>query len=176
MYKKIIILFCYVYIESCDSAPKQTGIHKLKQDMEIQRKVDSAIAKMDYDRNFDTAGLSTAPVLITEARVIQRDYSNYQDVKLRYKNVSGKTIEAIRFKWYGENAFKEPADMGAGSIYPGFGGGYDDSRLKSGASSSGTWNVLSRSAKKIVLAWPEEVIFEDGTKWVIGNKLTDTNQ
>ena len=47
-------------------------------------------------------------------------------------------------------------------------GGFDDAGLRPGKSKTGEWSILSRNAKKIVLVWPYEVVFEDGTKWEIG--------
>lgn len=123
-----------------------------------------------YKNNLlDTAGVYKAPVKVIAARLVQREYSNYKDIRLTYKNVSNKTITAIRFSWYGLNSFNEPADMGSTLIRAGFGGGFTDGRLMPGKSNSGTWEILSKDGKKVVLAWPYEVAFEDGTKWKLEN-------
>ncbi len=82
---------------------------------------------------------------------------------MSYKNVSGKKISAIRFKWYGENSFDEPADMGG--LKEGWGSGFADDGLRVGATDYGTWSILSRDGKKILIAYPYEVAFADGTKW-----------
>jgi len=66
------------------------------------------------------------------------------------------------------DAFGEPADMGYG-IVEGFGGGFSDDALGAGKARTGTWEILSSRAKKIILAWPTEVIFSDGIKWDIRN-------
>ena len=113
---------------------------------------------------FDTIGLYKSPVKMLSAKVVRKEYSSFRSVYLRYKNVSNKTISGVKFRWYGTNAFNEPADMGT-SLTSGFGGGFTDETLKPGRADDGTWDVLSRDAKKIKLAWPIEVSFEDGTNW-----------
>jgi len=83
---------------------------------------------------------------------------------LTYKNVSGKKIEAIRFRWYGEDAFGDPADMG-GLFNDGTGGGFDDDPLRPGQTRTSSWDILSSRGKKVKKAWAYEVAFSDGTKW-----------
>jgi hypothetical protein len=116
---------------------------------------------------YDTVGLYLAPVKVLSAKFISKEYSNYKDIALRYKNVSDKTITAIRFRWYGKNAFDEPADMGG---YNGWGGGYSDDILRPGSTDYSEWSILSRDGKKVVIAFAYEVVFEDGTKWVLKKK------
>jgi len=125
---------------------------------------DSVMNGITNEVNFkDTITQSEAPVKILSARPVQKEYSNYKDIRLSYKNVSNKTITAIRFKWHGLNAFNEPADMGIMS--DGFGGGFSDDRLRPGKTDYGVWSILSRDLKKVTKAWVTEVVFEDGTKW-----------
>ena len=112
----------------------------------------------------DTAGLFKAPVKILNARLVKKEYSNYRDIQLTYKNVSAKKIEGIKFEWYGTNAFKEPADMG-NTMLEGFGGGFSDDVLRPKESTTSTWSILSRDGKKVVIAWPTEVAFSDGSSW-----------
>lgn len=112
----------------------------------------------------DTIGLWKAPVKVTSARLITKEYSNYRDLQLTYKNETEKRIDAIKFQWYGENAFKEPADMG-NSFAAGFGGGFSDRSLGPKGSQTSTFGIMSRDGKKVVLAWPTEVAFSDGSIW-----------
>lgn len=123
----------------------------------------------DLNRNIymDTVGLYLSPVKVTNARFTKEEYSNYKDIQLTYKNVSAKRIEGIKFRWYGLNAFGDPADMG--TIGDGFGGGFTDDPLSPGRSETSQWSILSRDGKRIVLAWPIEVVFSDGTKWKVGS-------
>lgn len=111
----------------------------------------------------DTSGIYKAPIKVTKARFVEKDYSNYKDIQLTYKNVSGKDIEAIRFNWTGLNAFGEPADVG--SVYGDVGGGFIDTKLRAGKTTTSTWSILSRDGKKVTKAWAREVVFSDGTKW-----------
>ena len=114
--------------------------------------------------NSDTAGLSIAPVRVISAKLVKKEYSNYRDVHLVYKNYSKKRITAIRFQWYGVNAFGDPADMG-NPMVKGFGGGFMDNGLGIGETDDGEWSISSRDAKKIIAAYATEIAFADGTKW-----------
>jgi len=106
------------------------------------------------------------PVKILSAKLIKQEYSNLKNIRLSWKNISSKKIEGIRFRWYGLNAFGEPADMGSYSPYgKGFGSGFTDESLLPGKISYGSWNILSNDGKKVSAAWPYEVVFEDGTTW-----------
>ena len=103
------------------------------------------------------------PIKILSSRPVEEEYSNYKNVYLSWKNVSKKTISAVRFRWIGVNAFGEPADMG--SLLIGEGAGFSDDKIRAGKSDNGTWTILSRDLKKITRAWAYEVAFSDGTKW-----------
>ncbi len=162
-------------LTSCEQATPKSEVQKKMEldsfsqakygessDEHIKKMVDATMAKA----LLDTIGLYKAPVKVLSAKVVKEEYSSYRNVYLRYKNVSGKTIAAIKFRWYGVNAFGDPADLG-NTYAAGFGGGFTDDALKPGRSDDGTWSVLSRDAKKIKVAWPTEVSFADGTKWDI---------
>jgi hypothetical protein len=56
-----------------------------------------------------------------------------------------------------------PADMSG--FREGWGGGFTDDALRPGKTDYGEWSVLSRDGKKILIAYPYEVVFKDGTKW-----------
>lgn len=79
------------------------------------------------------------------------------------KTFPAKTISAIRFGWYGLDAFGDPANIGP--LSNGFGGGYSDTELKGGKKETSKWSVITTNLKKVVKAWVTEVAFEDGTKW-----------
>ncbi|WP_439696508.1 hypothetical protein ACFGVS_28270 [Mucilaginibacter sp. AW1-7] len=162
-------------LTSCEQATPKTELQKKMEldsfskakygessDEHVKKMVDATMAKA----LLDTIGLYKAPVKVLSAKIVKEEYSSYRNVHLKYKNVSGKTIAAIKFNWYGVNAFNEPADLG-NSYAAGFGGGFTDDALKPGHSDDGTWSVLSRDAKKIKIAWPTEVSFTDGTTWKI---------
>jgi hypothetical protein len=158
---------------------QSTGIIKSEKysqetsDLEIKirakRITDSLISSVTKSALFDTAGLHTSPVKVIKSYLYQEEYSNYKNISLTYKNNSRRKIEAIKFRWYGEDAFGEPADMGSYGITEGFGGGFTDDALDVGKVRTSSWEILSSRAKKIILAWPIEVIFSDGIKWDIRN-------
>jgi hypothetical protein len=143
----------------------------LKKTIEgLPNNIEESIIKEREEKNgigakYDTGGLYLAPVKVINAKFVDKEYSNYKDISLKYKNVSDKAITAIRFKWYGENAFNEPADMGG--LREGWGGGFTDDLLKPGASEYGEWSILSRDGQKVLIAYPYEVVFKDGTKWAL---------
>ncbi|RYE16315.1 MAG: hypothetical protein EOP45_17715 [Sphingobacteriaceae bacterium] len=129
-------------------------------EVHVKKMTDSVISKAI----FDTTGLYKSPVKILKANIVKEQYSSLRSVHLSYKNVSKKKINGIKFQWYGTTAFNEPADLG-NSYVSGFGGGFTDDELRPGKIDGGTWNVLSRDAKSIKLAWPIEVSFADGSIW-----------
>lgn len=165
--KKVFILFCCIsVISGCDNNEKFAKDAQYEKDKadRIEQIKDSLIKGSNYDLLSDTTGLGEAPVRVTKAFVYTEEYSSYKSISVTYKNVSGKTIDAISFRWYGETAFGDPADMGQ-SIVDGYGGGFTETELKSGRSRTSRWSILSQNAKKNIRAWPAEVAFKDGTKW-----------
>ena len=134
----------------------------------LPNNIEQTVNKIRQEKNgvgakYDTGGLYLAPIKVLSAKFVTKEYSNYKDIALRFKNVSGKVVAAIRFKWYGENAFNEPADMGG--LREGWGSGFIDDELRPGASDYAEWGILSRDGKKVLIAYPYEVAFKDGTKW-----------
>lgn len=169
-------LLCIIAITvlSCNNNPQSetdkliANNQKFIDSVDIARRSDSMTQAVIKDALFDTAGISQAPVKVLSAKLVTQEYSNNKDIRLAWKNVSGKKVAAIRFKWYGLNAFGEPADMGGSAIIKGIGGGFADRSLSPGKTDSGEWSIMSSDGKKVVLAWPYEVAFEDGTKWRCG--------
>lgn len=129
-----------------------------EEQTEFNRSVDSLLFNTLKTVVLDTTGIYKSPIKIISAKYISDDYSDYRNVQLKYKNVSTKTVEAIRFEWYGENAFGEMADNGQGH-------GVSDETIKPNQTRIGVWEVRSRDGKKIILAKPYEVVFSDGSKW-----------
>lgn len=155
-----LLAFTACKIEPVDPAKEASKQKFIDSFMEAEhKKTDSIITK----KIFDTIGLSQAPVKILLAHFVGRD-----NIELKWKNISNKKIAAIRFKWYGLNAFDEPADMGNSSLR-GFGGGFSDQELAPGKTNFSEWSIFSRDGKKIILAWPYEVAFSDGSKWKLNN-------
>jgi hypothetical protein len=139
---------------------------------ELPNHIEESVTRVREEKNgigakYDTGGLYLSPIKVVSAKFVTKEYSNYKDISLRFKNVSSKVVTAIRFKWYGENAFNEPADMGG--LREGWGGGFTDDAIRPGASDYGEWSILSKDGKKILIAYPYEVVYKDGTKWELPN-------
>lgn len=163
--KRYLLLFL---ILSCKSPTEKykDDLQDTKIRIMAEHMTDSIIKNIQSNSLFaDTIGVESAPVKVLRARPVTKEYSNYKDISLTYKNVSGKTISAIRFKWHGINSFGEPADL---KIDGGFGSGFSDTRLRAGKSETSEWSQLSRDLKTVTKAWAYEVVFEDGTKWKAG--------
>lgn len=170
--KHILIVSLFLILYSCNNSSNKY-IASQSDSLDGKSKsewVDSAVQSLKKNVLFDTVGLWSAPVKVLKSRLVKREYSNYKDISITYKNMSNKDISAIRFKWYGENAFGDPADMGSAGLQQGFGGGFDDDGLGAGETTTSQWSILSNNAKRVVLAWPCEIVFEDGTKWKSSNK------
>jgi len=175
--KNILLFLGTILVISCQNKPVDetskliAETNRFIDSMEIARMSDSIMKASLRNALFDTAGLYLAPVKVLSAKLVSREYSNRKDIRLSWQNVSNKKIDAIKFKWYGLDAFNEPADMGTASIVEGFGGGFTDRSISPGKKDAGTWEIMSGNGKKVVLAWPYEVAFADGTKWKIGQRL-----
>lgn len=168
MNKLLAILSFALWFMSCSTKRQATTVNKASETDTVPFvTADLDLGQPSTANDFDTTGIYKSPVKVLAARFAGKEYSNYKEVYLKYKNVSGKKIEAIRFKWYGQNAFGEPADMG---VYKGWGTGFSGDALRPGATDDGTWDALSSDGKKIIIAYPYEVAFSDGTKWALKNK------
>jgi len=137
---------------------KQKELDSLESEYRIREETDKFMTSLQWD----TVGVSESGILVTKARFIEDRYRTL--VSLTYKNVSGKKIKAIRFKWYGVDAFGDPVDCGSITDI-GFGGGMDDDDLGVGRSTTSQWLILSNGGEEIIKAWPCEIAFGDGTKW-----------
>lgn len=159
-------------IPMCKSATDKwkEKITKDSMDRDLDKKVEKRLAEIERGVLEDTAGMTKAPIIISKAEFVSKTYSNYRSVSLTYKNVSDKNVTAIRFSWKGTNSFGEPADAGSIS-HEGYGGGFaDELTMKPGETETGEWDILSKDGRIIVMAWPTEVVFSDGTKWLIKEK------
>lgn len=159
-YQMFLLLLAITII--CCSRNKKAET-KPETTFESQMAVEESKERFYESLKWDTVGMSQSGIIITDARFVQEEYSNYKTVRIRYKNISGKKIKAIRFKWHGINAFNDPAECGG--IDPGFGGGFTDDPISSGSTETKYWDVMSLDGDEITMAWPTEIAFEDGTKW-----------
>ena len=168
--KNIYFTFLLFIFFTCNDKEKE--LDKEISDFEIEMKAremtDSIIQNATKNKYTDSTGMKNSPVVVLKSSFVKQDYSNYKNIELKYKNVSDKTITAIRFEWYGENAFGEPADMG-NSFSKGAGGGFTDETLKPNKIGYGQWSILSNDGKKIKMARAYEVAFSDGSIWKLNN-------
>lgn len=168
--KKIILIIIIISLFSCKNESEKMAdrnkyfLDSLKVTEQIKERLEKEITISRKDSYLDTTGMKQSPVIVTHSKLFKKEYTNYKDIELSFKNVSNKNIQGIRFEWYGENSFGEPADMGNYSLL-GEGGGFTDQILKSKKSSSAIWEINSKDAKKIIAARAYEVAFTDGTIW-----------
>ena len=145
------------------SKNKLKKINLFLDSIEIEEQIQKKERDLILNVNWDTVGIKNSGIIITKAKFISEEYSSYKSIQLTYKNISEKKIKAISFKWYGINAFEEPADCGG--YEHGFGGGFDDDGLSNGESTTSVWSISSNDGDKIIKAWPNEVVYIDGSKW-----------
>lgn len=166
MRKLLLLLILFTACQNRKSLDDKSNsfADSLKIDIKARQMADSLINLSGKERLLDTTGISSSPVQIISSKFIEKEYSNYKNVKLVFKNISSKKIQAIKFEWYGENAFNEPANF-PGSTIEGVSGGFTDDSVNPGKTKTSTWDVLSNDGKKILAARAYEVAFSDGTKW-----------
>lgn len=159
-------LVAFVFIASCNSNYKQDPSKVNDDSLSIITESPDSSQDVSYgDILFDTIGVSESPIQVLSAKFAEDDYSSYKDVLITFRNVSKKNISGVKFKWYGVNVFGEPASFIGGGFIDGFGGGYTDHIIRPGEKRTSEWDGQSRDGKKILKAWPYEIVFEDGSKW-----------
>ena len=162
--KFIFCLTITTMLISCGVTLKSKGPNEFLDSFKESNHLDSLVkGRMISIQLDDTIYAADAPILILSAVAI--GYSDDKKVKVVYKNISSKTITGIKLRWFGHNAFNDPADFG--ETYPGVGGGLSTNEIQSGKTDSGTWIISSKDLKKIIKAWPKEVAFADGTNWKV---------
>ena len=163
-----LFFFLISLITSCNSSNNNNKVgsesEKLLSEINIKNLSDSISKSTIKNLYLDSTGMKNSPIVVLAAKLFKEEYSTYKSIRITYKNVSEKSIEAIRFEWYGENSFGEPADMG-NPLNRGLGSGFSDENLKPNSKTTNEWNILSRDGKKVLMARAYEVVFTDGTKW-----------
>lgn len=112
----------------------------------------------------DTIVSKKSPIKIISCRIQKSQYSEHKDIHITYKNVSGKTIQAIKFEWNCRNAFDKPSN-GKYFFEKGRSEGNCTKPLKPGASNSKVWEDFSTDAVSITSSRAYYVVFTDGKKW-----------
>ena len=141
----------------------KTNSMKVLDSLKIEEDISNKLKEITLSVLWDTVDIKNSGIIMLNAKFVSEYNSGYRDIQLSYKNISGKNIKAVRFRWYGVNAFNEPADCGGNE--DGFGGGFDDVLIRKNQTVTNKWSILSADGDKIVKAWPTEIIFTDGTKW-----------
>lgn len=117
----------------------------------------------------DTTGVWESPIQVLSYKITKDEYASFKQVELTVKNISDKNVDAVRFKWFGFDAFGDPATGMGHPFEDGYGGGYSDETIKPGNVETYTWRTTSTNLKKLKNAWPVEVVYEDGSKWELKN-------
>lgn len=171
-YSLLYFLIMMILFGCNENANSKKISHAEKLEIEAKRNVSSMVDSIKKQSAlkvlFDTVGVSTGPIKVLSAKLYSEEYSNYRDISIRVKNVSSKQIVGVRFRWFGENIFGEPADMGGISIMSGaegFGGGFGERIINPNKTTTLEWDINSKDGKKVIKAWPTEVVFSDGSKW-----------
>lgn len=116
-------------------------------------------------KNFlDILNTAESPVQIISSKLSDTQYSDHKDIKLTYKNVTTKSIKAIKFEWYCENAFEKPAS-GRNFFVRGKSEGISNTKLNPKETRSQVWEDFSTDANRIIKARAYFVMFTNGTKW-----------
>lgn len=162
MIQKITLIILAVLLYSCDASSNKNKLNE-KQLKEAQLKsaqiVDNSLAKLKDD----SVKIANAPIKVTNFKIVKVEYSDYRNVQVTYKNVSDKTIEAIKFGIKGRTAFDKPAEFTGGfngKVY-----GNIDEPIKPNKSNTVTFAVNSSDLKFIDYVRPYEIVYSDGEKF-----------
>jgi hypothetical protein len=155
----LILIFC-----SCNSDKHKTIAHG---DRTI-KPLKSISASENQKGIVDTFGLYKAPIKILSAKLVEKKNSEGKYLRLTYKNISSKALCSINFKLYGLNTAGKLADV-KNSSFGIDGCGYDIEMLKSEKILSEEQGLGKVDLKTLVLVWPIDVEFSDGTKWKLNN-------
>lgn len=166
MKKTLLVLFNLMIILGCKKKTSNSIIPKKPELEQTNFKNLPAKNKKDSIKQLFTNNKNElhSPVKIVSYKLLPNQYSNHKDIQIVYKNATRKDIEAIKFEWYCENSFKEPAH---GKYFYIQGKSREDvsELLKAGRIETRIWEDFSTDANKIIKARAYFVIFADGTTW-----------
>lgn len=114
----------------------------------------------------DTTG-TNCPIDVYSAELFETgDYNNNKGIKIKYRNISNKTVVAVSFTAYVVDAFNEPIDlMGNEELIGIMTTKPTDEHLKPGKTSSNKWTTRNNECRKILKANAFQVAFADGEVW-----------
>lgn len=168
MKKSVILMFSILLIISGCNKAKQKNIaqHKLTYSQVdlTNENHDNTIKKTVKEDFLNNKNAKDSPVKIVSSYLSRSQYSSHKDIRLTFKNSGKKNIQAIKFEWYCENSFDEPAN---GRYFYGEGRSTGEIAyvVKAGKTSSKIWEDFSTDANRIIKARAYYVVFTDGTKW-----------
>lgn len=173
--KKTLLLLVTLTLISCTnkkSSKPETNTNKNNLIKTNEEKNEAKPTDSIKDDFLKTQKNKNSPIKIISATLLKNQYSDHKDIKLTYKNITKKSIKAIKFEWYCENAFDKPAS-GQFFFIKGVTRKHTESFLKSRKTESKIWEDFSTDANIIIAARAYYVIFSDGTKWELNSKTTN---
>jgi hypothetical protein len=123
--------------------------------------MDSMVNQSRIKSDFDKAknSIDNSGVEITNVSITHDEYSSkWDNIRVSFKNSTGKTIKAIRFMWYDvKNAFGE-------ELNPTYDGGNFTEIVKNGKQTYGTWETYEDQMESVKV-YVSKIVFTDGTEW-----------
>lgn len=115
--------------------------------------------KESVDSSFAKNSELNSNIQITKVTITHNQYSSQWDnIKISYKNNSKKTVKAIEFRWY------DVKDVFDEEVSPTYNGGWTEETILPNKLYHGEWETYENkiaSAKVYV----QKIMYTDGTKW-----------
>lgn len=159
MNKFIIFSFLLVFL-SCQENSK---IENLDERIEAEKRTKELLENAKKEKIFENENFEKqSPIKIISYKITDRNSRN-RGIYIKFKNISKETVKAIKFEWFAENAFNEPAEING--VSDGIGEGFADKIMNPNKTDEGTWAINSTDIDKIVKIRPYLVVFVNGTTW-----------
>jgi len=167
---KIILLSSIIFsfmFTSCKQDKQPTQVAKnqmsyedsIKLEMYLDSAYEAQMKKIELNSEIERETKSQkSPIQVTDVSFYYGEYSNFQTIRIKYKNISDKKVVAMKFEWY------DLKDAFGDEVKPTYEGGMSEQVIGSGRKSTSEWDILEQGVK-IGKAYCSEVVFEDGTKW-----------
>ncbi len=166
--KKTILILLFSILVICCSNNKATLENTKRINDSIQNVAKLKMEEMMKPINMfsDTTG-TNCPIDVYSAQLFNTgDYNNSKGIKIKYRNISYKTIVAVSFTAYVVDAFNEPVNlMGKEELNGIITTRPTEEHLRPGKSSSNKWNTRNNECRKIVKVNAFQVAFSDGEVW-----------
>ena len=157
--KRTIFLVSTIAIFGCSNQSNhQSFIDSLKKSQEVDSIVKNETVKAELNKV--KLSSTTCPLKITKCYVTI-DRFGQQDINIDVKNVSGKTIDGIKFRWVLFNNF--------GDQVPDLETGVSQKILKNNKTDYYIWDIYASTATK-GQAYVNTIHYTDGSKWELPKK------